>query len=294
MSRVYYVDTSRTTNGKRRRKLHCVYDGQKIIKIRKLTKLRNADEIYIDSLFPEIYNEILELLKKGIKVYLLKDTKVLKKLRRENNLRKSDEVDALMLSKIPREYFRALTVQEMERKVRVQPLINKYELLSRRIKTLKIWTKRDRYDYRLKDSIRLMEEDKEETAKKIIEIFSDDIIYKEACRMLGIGESVDLAILLSGLRLETSSAAIRGYLGLTNNRNGRYNRNMRRHLTQLTNMIYVNIKKSVVEPSCKELTDIITMKPKNKALFKLQTKILKVLKNVWRTINEASDEPAAR
>jgi hypothetical protein len=219
---------------------------------------------------------------------------MLKKLRRENNLRKSDEVDALMLSKIPREYFRALTVQEMEKKVKVQPLIDKYELLSRRIKTLKMWIKHDGYDYRLRDSIRLMEEDKEETAKKIIEMFSDDIIYKEACKMLGISESVDLAILLSGLRLETSSAAIRGYLGLTNNRNGRYNRNMRKHLTQLTNMIYVNIKKSVVEPSCKELTDIITMKPKNKALFKLQTKILKVLKNVWRTINEASDEPAAR
>jgi hypothetical protein len=60
---------------------------------------------------------------------------MLKKLRRENNVRKSDEVDALMLSKIPREYFRALTIQEMERKVKVQPLINKYKLLSKRIKT---------------------------------------------------------------------------------------------------------------------------------------------------------------
>jgi len=294
MSRVYYVDTSRTTNGKRRRKLHCVYDGQKIIKIRKLTKLRNADEIYIDSLFPEIYNEILELLKKGIKVYLLKDTKVLKKLRRENNLRKSDEVDALMLSKIPRECFRALTVQEMERRVKVQPLINEYELLSRRIKTLKMWIKRDRYDYGLRDSVRLMEKGKEETAKKIIEIFSDDIIYKEACRMLGISGSVDLAILLNGLRLETSSAALRGYLGLTNNRNGKYNRNIRKHLTQLANVVYVDVKRGVVEPSCKELTDIIAREPKNKALFKLQTKILKVLKSIWRVVNEVSDKPAGR
>jgi hypothetical protein len=115
--------------------------------------------------------------------------------------------------------------------------------------------------------------------KEIIEIFSDDIIYREACRMLGIGESVDLAILLSGLRPEASSAAIRSYLGLTNNRNGRYNRGMRRHLTQLANVIYVNVKRGVVEPSCKELINIITMKPKNKALFKLQTKILKIFKN---------------
>jgi hypothetical protein len=139
-----------------------------------------------------------------------------------------------------------------------------------------------------------MEEDKEETAKKIIEIFSDDIIYKDACRMLGISESVDLAILLNGLRLETSSAAIRGYLGLTNNRNGKYNRNIRRHLAQLANVVYVDVKRGIVEPSYKELTDIIAREPKNKALFKLQTKILNILKNIWRAVNEVSDEPAGR
>jgi hypothetical protein len=292
--KIYYVDVSRTAvNGKRRQKLHYAFDGQKIIKIRRLTRLRDASEVFIDSLFPEIYNEVLELLKKGVKVYLLKYPSMLKKLRRENNVRKSDEVDALMLSKIPREYFRALTIQEMERRVKVQPLINEYKLLSRRVKILKQWVKNNRYDW-LRDDIRLMEEDKKKIAEKIIEIFSDDIIYREACRMLGIGESVDLAILLSGLRLETSSAAIRGYLGLTNNRNGMYNRSMRGNLTQLANMIYVNVKRGIVEPSCKELTDIIAREPKNKSLFKLQTKILRILKNVWKTVNELGDEPAGR
>jgi hypothetical protein len=80
MAKMCYVDISRTAvNGKGRQKLHCVYDGQKIIKIRKLTKLRNADEIYIDSLFPENYDEIQELLKRGLKVYILKDLRLLKK-----------------------------------------------------------------------------------------------------------------------------------------------------------------------------------------------------------------------
>jgi hypothetical protein len=295
MSKVYYIDVSRTAvNGKRRRKLHYAFDGERMLKVRRLTRLKDASEVFIDSLFPEVYNEILELLKRDVKVYVLKDTSMLKKLRKENNLRKSDEIDSQLLSTIPKECFRALTIQEMERKIKVQPLINKYELLSKRIKTLKVWIKRDGYDYRLRESVRLMEEDKEETAKKIIEIFSDDVIYREACRMLGISGSVDLAILLSGLRLETSSAAIRGYLGLTNSKNGRCNRSMREHLTQLANVMYVNIKKGVVEPAYKWLTDIATAEPKNKALFKLQTKILKVLKNVWRTINEASDEPAGR
>ena len=127
MAKMCYVDVSRTVvNGKGRQKLHCVYDGQKIIKIRRLTKLRNAGEIYIDTLFPEVYDEVLELLKRGVKVYLLKYPSMLKKLRRENNVRKSDEVDALMLSKIPRECFKALTIEEIEKKIKVQPLINEY------------------------------------------------------------------------------------------------------------------------------------------------------------------------
>jgi len=293
-AKTVYVDTSATaTNGKQRQKPHVVYDGDKTFKVSRLTKLKNVDEVFIDSLFPEVYNDVLRLLKRSVKVYVLKDTRMLKKLRKENNLKKSDEIDSQLLSKIPREYFRALTVQEMERKVKLQPLINEYELLSRRIKILKQWVKNDGYDW-LRDDIRLMEEDKKKIAEKIIEIFSDDAIYRDACRMLGIGDSVDLAILLSELRLETSSAAIRGYLGLTNNRNGRYNRSMRRHLTQLANAVYVDVRRGVIEPLCKELIDIITMKPKDKALFKLQAKILKILKNVWRTVNEVSDMPAGR
>ena len=59
-------------------------------------------------------------------------------------------------------------------------------------------------------------------------------------------------------------------------------------------MIYVDVKRGVVEASCRELTNIIAREPKNKALFKLQAKILKILKNVWRATNEVSDMPAGR
>jgi len=111
MSRAVHVDTSRTaTNGKKKRKPHVVYDGKKIYKVNKLASVRNIDEVYIDSLFPEIYEEVLELLKKGVKVYLLKDTRMLKKLRLENNVKKSDENDSALLSKIPKDEFRALTI----------------------------------------------------------------------------------------------------------------------------------------------------------------------------------------
>jgi len=241
MAEVYYIDVSRTAvNGKGKQKPHCVFDGQEILKIRRLTKLRNASEIYIDTLFPENYNEILELLKKGTKVYLLKDTTILKKLRRENNLRKSDENDALMLSRIQKEYFRALTIQEMEKKTELQPLINEYELLSKRIKVLKQWVKKDWYHW-LKDGIKLMEKDKEETAKKIIEMLSGNAIYREVCRLLGFNESVEAAILTVELPLHLPLKILKKFVGLTPNRNnGRYNYRIRKHLSQLAINIYIN------------------------------------------------------
>jgi len=36
------------------------------------------------------------------------------------------------------------------------------------------------------------------------------------------------------------------------------------------------------------------MELRNKALFKLQVNILKILKNVWRTVSEVSGKPAGR
>jgi len=117
MPRAVYVDASPTaTNGRRRRKPHNVFDRERTFKVNKLTKLKNVDEVFIDTLFPEVYDEILELLRRGVKVYLLRDTEVFKRLRLQNNLKKSDENDALMFSKVAKEYFRALTIHEIEKR----------------------------------------------------------------------------------------------------------------------------------------------------------------------------------
>jgi hypothetical protein len=44
----------------------------------------------------------LELIEKGVKVFLLKNTRMIKRLREENGVEKSDEADARLLSVIPR------------------------------------------------------------------------------------------------------------------------------------------------------------------------------------------------
>jgi hypothetical protein len=243
MTKVYYIDVSRTAvNGKRRQKLHCVYDGEKIIKVRKLTRLRNAGEVYIDSLFPEIYNEILELLKKGTKIYLLKDTGVLKKLRLQNNLKKSDENDALMISKIPREYFRELTVREVKLKIAMRPLVNRYEWIVEKRRMLKQWKSRG-YDYGFGESIRAMEADRKKIGREIVKIVSKSIyknIYRRVCNELQVRNSVEIAILIIELPLMSGVDKLKAYLGFTPTKNnGQYNHRLRRHLESIALNIYI-------------------------------------------------------
>ena len=286
MTKVYYIDVSRTAvNGKRRQKLHYVYDGQKIIKIRKLTRLRNADEIYIDTLFPEVYNEILELLKIGVKVYVLKDARVLKKLRLENGLRKSDEVDAQLLSTIPRDGFRPLTVEELEFKMKMKPLINKYEKIVRWKVTLKSLLSQG-FDYNFRESIRLMENDCRSISREIIREVADNNVYREACRLLGVKDSVEVAILTVELPLYLHMRRLKGLLGFTPNKNkGRYNHRLRKHVVALATNLYINAKKNAnISDTIIEIADHL---PKERALYKIQLTILKALRIAYLTTNPA-------
>jgi hypothetical protein len=295
-SKVYYVDTSRTTNGKRRRKLHCVYDGQKILRIRKLTKLRNANEIYIDSLFPEVYDEVLELLKRGVKVYTLKDLRVLKNLRSQNNLRKSDEVDAQLLSMIPRDEFRSLTIDEIEFKMKMRPLINKYEKIVRWRKVLKKLLSQG-FDYNFRESIRLMQSECGRISGEIVRSVADNSIYREACKLLGLKDSVEVAILTVELSLHLPLKTLKNVVGLTPNRNnGRYNGRIRKHLSQLAINIYINAKRwrgkwEVPE----EFREIIDSLPQKNAIYRLQSRILKMFRKAYfLTNNQTVNNPAGR
>jgi hypothetical protein len=43
-----------------------------VFRVKKLTELEDAAEVFIDSLFPQIYNEVLELLEREVRVYVLR------------------------------------------------------------------------------------------------------------------------------------------------------------------------------------------------------------------------------
>jgi hypothetical protein len=108
--RIYFVDAAIPADRKRRRKnkTHAVFDGSKVFRVKKLTELEDAGEVYVDVMFPQIYEELMGLIEKGVKVFLLRNTRILKRLREENGVKKSDEADAKLLSSIPRNYFRQL------------------------------------------------------------------------------------------------------------------------------------------------------------------------------------------
>jgi hypothetical protein len=240
-------------------------------------------------LFPENYDEILELLKRGIKVYLLKYPSMLKKLRRENNLSKSDENDALILSMIPREYFRELTAGEVELKIAVRPLVNRYEWIVEKRKILKQWKNRG-YDYGFGESIRAMEADRLKISREIIRMISRSIykdVYRRVCSELQVWDSVEVAILVLELPLTSGMDKLKSYLGFTPTKNdGRYNHRLRRHLESIASNIYLNSYKRKTSIPEEFIENIQNTQSMSRILHKLQLKILKTLRRTWVEVNK--------
>jgi len=84
----------------------------------------------------------------------------------------------------------------------------------------------------------LMEEDKEETVKKIVGSPSNNTVYRKACTLLRFNDSVEVAILTIELPLHLPLNILKKIVGLTPNRNnGRYDHRIRRHLSQLASNI---------------------------------------------------------
>jgi len=86
MGKRYYVDVAIPNS--RRKKKHAVYDGEKVFKIDDLRKLPDAEEVYLDGLFPRIFDEVKGLLERGVKVYVLTRADVLRMARESNGLKK--------------------------------------------------------------------------------------------------------------------------------------------------------------------------------------------------------------
>ncbi len=129
------------------------------------------------------------MISNDVKVYLLREGKLIKQKRVENNFRKTDENDAIVLSMISKEFFRELKLEEIQVKKQLQPLISRYEVLTKRILILKQWLK-DSDNSQLKSLIKELEKEKEKIGDEIHEKVMDDRLYSEALRYFGLKKSI--------------------------------------------------------------------------------------------------------
>lgn len=160
---------------------------------------------------------------------------------------------------------------------------------------MKQWIKSDGYDYELKDAVKLMEKDKKDVGKRIVEILSNDAIYREACRMLGVKDSVELAILTVELPLHLPITRLKGLLGYTPNKNeGRYDHRLRSHTARFAVNLYINTKKNL--NASDKVAEIANHLPRKKAIYRLELMTLKALRKAYVLMisNQISDNPTGR
>lgn len=270
----YFVDVARPNS--RRRKKHIAYDGERILKVRSLAELSAAEEVYLDALFPQIFDDVKKLLESNVRVYVLTNTKIVKWIREGDNLDKSDENDAVILSKASLTEFKKLTLDQLL----LEEDIEKYRRLTAIIKVLKRWKTDGDLDDDFNLVINRLRRRKRAAGKSMIERVESVPVYGELYREireeLGLRDSVILAILVVKLPLYLSVQKLKAYLGFTPKakKAGNYNHELRDLLSKLALAISRKEKETF----------------NRKTLYKLQLKMLKTLKRICRDLQRR--EPA--
>jgi hypothetical protein len=97
--------------------------------------------------------------------------------------------------------------------------------------------------------------------------------------MLGVRDSVEVAILVARLPLNWKLSRLYGLLGLTPHKNKSYDHKLRAHLSRLATNIYLNNKRCRIGADLLKGLDGL---PPKKAIYKLQLRIVRTLKKAWR------------
>jgi hypothetical protein len=190
---------------------------------------------------------------------------MIKRLREENGVKKSDEADAKLLSIVPRNYFRQLTIREL----RLLQLINMYERYTEWKKVIRQWAAA--YPQTpFKKYVRELRSIRDEYGRRIIEeVMRDEdyaAIYRIACKELGLKDSVEVTILVAKLPLNWKLRRLKGLLGLTPHRNKSYDHKLRAHLSWLATNIYINNGRRGVGA---RLFEGVNRTPQSKTLYTL-------------------------
>jgi len=258
---------------------HAVYDGEKVLKIDDLRKFPDAKEVYLDALFPRIFDEVKELLGRGVKVYVLMRADVLKMVRQANGLVKSDENDAVALSVVSPTLFSELTPDRLL----LEEDIVRYRRLSKIVSTLRKWkTDGDLSGEATVQFIRQLNAEKNAVGRRVVKMVKSDPfygeLYRRAVEELGLGDTATaMAVLSVKLPLYLNRNKLKAYLGFTPEakKTRRYNHELRGWLARSAAIICLRKKRTL----------------NAKAIYKMELMILKTLKRIYREV-QREGEPA--
>lgn len=116
------------------RKPNTVYFNGKVFEIDDLLRLETPTT-YLDVIFPSIFKQAWSLLQKGVRVYSLRDTRLLESLRQQSHVDKSDENDAKMLAIVPASAWKELTKDD----ITIRGLLHQYYVVADDIRRNKQW-----------------------------------------------------------------------------------------------------------------------------------------------------------
>jgi hypothetical protein len=77
-------DVHPSSKGMRSRSFMWSMMARKTFRVRRLNELGNACEIYANTMLPEVYEDALELLRDGVKIYVLRNLRLVWRFRDEN------------------------------------------------------------------------------------------------------------------------------------------------------------------------------------------------------------------
>jgi hypothetical protein len=193
----------------------------------------------------------------------------------ESNVKKCDENDAIILAKIPKTYFKKLTVRE----VILLQIIDGYEKSTKWRRIIRQWMKSYPLDS-FKECIRELYSMHDCYGRRIIEEITKDenyaATYRMVCEELDLKDSVEVAILVARLPLNWKLRRLKGLLDLTPHKNKNYHHRLRDHLSKLATTIYIHNKRRGIGA---KLFENINRVPHDNAIYTLQ---LKILKKAWQ------------
>jgi hypothetical protein len=233
--RRYFVDVHIDT----KRRHHVVYDGQGIRRLGSLTDIpaEKGDEVYVDTLFGAIYDEVQELLKRGVRVFVLKRTDILPRLRRANNIEKSHENDAKILSMIDSTYYHEICEDE----IKLRELIVEY---NKCLKLLKMMQQLNGKSKAFKEAQLIIRREKARLARRINKVAEKAISsYNKVCDALKLSYGsfygrAALADILLHIDFGRGLRKILSYLGRHQHNRGHYNGRLKKVLESLSISVY--------------------------------------------------------